>query len=44
LAQAGGALQNPAYRLADIFDHEGFGAGAPGPSPFQAFDFRESLW
>jgi hypothetical protein len=26
LAQAGGALQNPAYRLADIFENEGFGA------------------
>jgi hypothetical protein len=33
-AQAGGALQNPAYRLADIFEDEGFGANTPDPSPF----------
>ena len=32
-AQASGALQNPAYRLADILDHEGFGVDVPDPSP-----------
>ena len=34
-AQVRGALQNPAYRLADIYVNEGFGASTPGPSPFQ---------
>ena len=33
LAQAGGALQNPAYRPADVFENEGFGANTPDPSP-----------
>src|SRR6266481_3320428 len=33
LAQAGGALQNPAYRPADAFENEGFGANTPDPSP-----------
>jgi hypothetical protein len=37
-----GALQNPAYRLADILDHEGFGANTPDPSPFQAAIFCRS--
>ena len=34
LPQAGGALQNPAYRPADAFENEGFGANTPDPSPF----------
>ena len=34
LAQAGDALQNPAYRPADVFENEGFGATTPDPSPF----------
>ena len=33
LPQAGGALQNPAYRPADVFENEGFGANTPDPSP-----------
>src|SRR5258708_39463729 len=45
LPQAGGALQNPAYRPADVLakafskktrvtENEGFGVNAPDPSPF----------
>jgi hypothetical protein len=33
LPQAGGALQNPAYRPADVLTNEGFGATTPDPSP-----------
>ena len=33
-AQAGGALQNPAYRLADIFKNEGSGATRRTPRQF----------
>ena len=36
-----GALQNPAYRLADILSVEGFGV-APDPSPFLGVD--HSAW
>ena len=34
LPQAGGALQNPAYRLADVFENEGFGATRRTPRQF----------
>ena len=40
-ARAGGALQNPAYRPADVFENEGFGATTPDPSPFQESSFRD---
>jgi len=35
-AQAGGALQNPAYRLADILRMRGSARNTPDPSPIQA--------
>ncbi len=34
LPQAGGALQNPAYRPADVFENEGFGATRRAPRHF----------
>jgi hypothetical protein len=34
LPQAGGALQNPAYRPADVFENEGFGATRRTPRHF----------
>ena len=39
LAQAGATLQNPAYRPADVFENEGFGANTPDPSPIRRQPF-----
>jgi len=33
LPQAGGALQNPAYRLADVLQMRGSARQTPDPSP-----------
>ena len=40
-----GALQNPAYRLADIFENEGFGVTRRTPRQFwkQSFPSKESF-